>query len=335
MKELFAELPTGEKIYSYIIKAKNTEVEILDYGATVRSLIFCGTDVVCGYETIDKYLINSGNHGGIIGRVANRIVNAAITVNGMEYKLTQNNGDHCLHGGTVFNHALWKVKEYSQDSITLTYVSPDGEAGFPGNLFTEVTYSLEDDALIIDYKAMADDTTPIALTNHAYFNLDGIGGTVRDHTLRIWADKYTEIDTSLIPTGNRPDVAGTAFDFRKARRIGDGLVGDFQGYDHNFILCPEFSTDFRGKTLSLAAELENSTTRLSVYTDQPGLQIYTANHFKDTTVFKGGKNSLKHGAVCLETQTEPNAAGRGEIFYDPGEIYTHTAAYKFERKNTL
>lgn len=335
MKRLFTKLPTGEEIFSYNIKGNNTEAEILDYGATLRTLLFCGTDIICGYDTIDKYLINSGNHGGIIGRVANRIAGATITVDGKEYKLTKNNGDHCLHGGTAFNHAFWKVKEYSPSAVTLTYVSPDGESGFPGNLFTEVTYSFEGDALIIDYKAMSDDTTPIALTNHAYFNLDGVGGSIKDHTLKIWANNYTEIDSSLIPTGKRPSVAGTLFDFRKSRKIGDGLVEGFDGYDHNFILCPEISGVFGGKSLNLVAELENSTTKLSVYTDQPGLQVYTANHFSHKTAFKGGVTSVRHGAVCLETQTEPNAASRGEIFYAPGEIYTQTTAYKFERKTKL
>ena len=332
MKKLFAELSTGEKVFAYTIKGENTEAEILDYGATIRTLYFLGEDVVCGYDTIDKYLINSGNHGGIIGRVANRIENATIEIEGKEYKLTQNNKEHCLHGGVVFNHAFWKVKAYSESSITLTYVSPEGEAGFPGNLFVEVSYFFEGDALVIDYKAMADDVTPIALTNHAYFNLDGIGGSIKDHTLKIWADKYTEINSSLIPTGNRPSVSGTPFDFRQARRIGDSLVEDFKGYDHNFILSPESAATIGGKEIPLVAELENSRTKLSVYTDQPGLQIYTANHFDDKTVFKGGAKTVRFGAICLETQTEPNAAKRGEFFYAPGEIYTHTTAYKFERK---
>lgn len=331
MKRLFSELPTGENIFAYTIKGENTDAEILDYGATVLSLHFYGTDVVCGYESMDDYLINIGNHGGIIGRVANRIENATITVEGKEYKLTADKHGHCLHGGTVFNHAFWKVKEHTPSSITLTYVSPDGEAGFPGNLFTEVSYFFEGDALVIDYKAMADDITPVALTNHAYFNLDGIGGDVREHTLKIFANSYTETNKAHIPTGNRPSVEGTVFDFREARKIGDGLVDGF-GYDHNFILCPEISGKFAGKELGLAAVLENNTTRLSVYTDQPGLQIYTANHFTEKYVFKGGVHSIKYGAVCLETQTEPNAASRGEIFYAPGEIYTHTSAYKFERK---
>ena len=332
MKRLFAELETGEKVFSYTIKGNNTEAEILDYGATLLTLYFYGADVICGYESMDDYLINIGNHGGIIGRVANRIENATITVEGKEYKLTADKHGHCLHGGTVFNHVFWKVKEHTPSSITLTYVSHDGEAGFPGNLFTEVSYSFDGDALVIDYKAMADDTTPIALTNHAYFNLDGIGGDVREHTLKIFADSYTETDRAHIPTGNHPSVAGTVFDFREARKIGDGLTDGFGGYDHNFILCPETFAEFAKKELGLAAVLENNITRLSVYTDQPGLQIYTANHFTEKYVFKGGVHSVKHGAVCLETQTEPNAASRGEIFYAPGEIYTHTSAYKFERK---
>ena len=335
MKKLFAKIPTGEEIYSYTIKGDNTEAEILDYGATLRTLLFCEKDVICGYDTIDKYLINSGNHGGIIGRVANRIKNAALTIEEKEYKLTKNDGEHCLHGGTVFNHAFWIAKDYTESSVTLTYVSHDGEAGFPGNLFTEVTYSFEGDALVIDYKAMADDVTPIALTNHAYFNLDGIGGSIKDHTLKIWADRYTEIDSDIIPTGNRPLVEGTIFDFRNARKIGDGLSEGVRGYDHNFILRPEISAVFASKELGLVAELENSDTKMSVYTDQPGIQIYTANHFDDETVFKGGVKTVRHGAVCLETQTEPNAASRGEILYDPGTIYTHTAVYKFERKTKI
>lgn len=332
MKRLFGTLPDGEKIYLYTIKSKDTSAEILTYGAVLRSLCFCGTDVVGGFDNIESYITNPGNQGGIIGRVANRIEKASFVMDGQEYHLKKNDGEHCLHGGVAFNHAVWRAEEYSESHVTLTYLSPDGEAGFPGNLFTEVTYTLDGNSLIIDYKAMTDSISPIALTNHAYFNLDGFGGDVMDHTLKIFADRYTEIDSNIIPTGNRPSVDGTNFDFRAGKRLGDAFCEGFRGYDHNFILSPKTYKSFIGKSLGLAAELENDKLRLSVYTDQPGLQLYTGNGLSGDPDFKGGVKAIRHGALCLETQTEPNATKRGEGFYVTGEIYTHTSVYMLERK---
>lgn len=336
-KKLFGILPTGEEIHNYTINGINTSAEIINYGAAIRRLTAFGIDVAGGFDELSSYITNPGNQGGTIGRVSNRIEDASFIMNGVEYHLKQNDGRHCLHGGECFNHAVWQVTAYSDSSVTLRYLSPDGDCGFPGELLTFVTYSFVGDALVIDYKAIPSSKTPIALTNHAYFNLDGFGGDIKDHKLTIFADRYSEINESILPTGEHPLVYGTRFDFTTPTRIGDGLTGGFGGYDHNFILSPKIYETISGKCVALAAVLENDSLRLSVFTDQPGIQLYTGNGLdpvKDPD-FRGGIKPLKYGAVCLETQTEPNSTKYGEGFYDVGEVYTHTCVYRLERKDSL
>ena len=331
-KEFFGTLPTGENVHSYSIKGKNTNAAIIDYGATVNSFVAFGKDIIGGFDTIDPYLENPGCQGNTIGRVSNRIKNSRFTIDGVEYKVVTNNNSHCLHGGMFFNHTVWNVVAHSESSITLTYTSPDGEGGFPGELKATVTYSIIDDALAIDYKAIADKKTPIGLTNHSYFNLDGFGGDIKEHKLKIFAKTYTEADSEIVPTGNHPDVVGTPFDFSELRRIGDGMENGLSGYDHNFVLSPEVYADYLGKNLGLAAIVENGSLRLSVYTDQPGVQLYTGNGLAGNADFKGGVKAVKYGGLCLETQNEPNSVNRGIGIYDAGEEYTHTCVYKVERK---
>lgn len=334
MKKLYATLENGEKIYSYTIFGTNTEAEIITYGATLRSFSIDGVDVAGGFDGISGYITNPGNVGGTIGRIANRVKDATFVMDGVAYNLTKNNGESCLHGGFCFNHRIWTVESFSDSSITLSYFSPDGECGFPANLKTLVTYSLSRDALVIDYEATPDAKTPIALTNHAYFNLDGFGGDLRKHKMTVFADSYTEVDGDLVPTGNRPSVDGTVFDFREAREIGEGLdTPNFRGYDHNFVITPKFYADFNGKKLALDAILENDSIKLSVYSDQPGLQVYTGNGLNPKNPnFKGGIVAVKYGGICLETQTEPNSVNHGVGFFEAGEVYRHTCVYALERK---
>ena len=330
--EIFGTLPTGEKVHSYLIKGKNTEATIIDYGATITSFVTFGTDIVGGFDTIEPYLQNPGCQGNTIGRVSNRIKNSRFTIDGVEYKVITNDNSHCLHGGLIFNHVIWDVVSADDNSITLSYTSPEGEGGFPGELKSTVTYSIIDDALAIDYKAVADKKTPIGLTNHAYFNLDGFGGDIKDHKLKIYAKTYTEANNETVPTGNHPELAGSLFDFRELRRIGDGIDAGLSGYDHNFVLTPEIYESYLGKELGLAAIVENNTLRLSVYTDQPGVQLYSGNGLSGNADFKGGVKAVKYGGLCLETQTEPNSVNHGIGIYDAGEEYTHTCIYKVERK---
>ena len=199
----------------------------------------------------------------------------------------------------------------------------------------EVTYTLDGATLIIAYKATPDGKTPISLTNHAYFNLDGFGDTVKEHKIQIFADSYTAVDENLIPNGIRPAVEGTPFDLREPHAIGEHFSHDFDGYDNNFILCPSVCEVFCEKELGLAARVESKSLKMSVYTDQPGIQFYTANFLKQMApehIFHGGISPIKHGAFCLETQTEPNSINHGVGFYDAGEVYTHLTVYKIEKK---
>ena len=294
------------------------------------TLKLCGKEIVLGFGELTPYITNPGNIGITVGRVANRLENGKLNIDGVIYELTKNQKGHCLHGGSGFGHKMWNVKKQSEDSITFAYLSPDGEDGFPGNLDTEVTFSLSCDALTIDFKATPDKTTAICLTNHAYFNLDGEGGDVKDHYMRVYADNYTEVDDTLIPTGNNPSVEGTRFDLREGKRIGDGLLEG--NYDHNLVLSPSIYEEFEGKRLALVCELWNKEYELSVYTDQPGLQIYTGNGMGKGPCLKGGSPQIKYGAVCLETQTEPNSANHGIGIYKKGETYTHTVIYKLQRR---
>ena len=333
-KRLFGTLKSGEEIFIYTISGTNTTAEIINYGAAIQSLTTFGKDVVGGFDNIEAYVTNPGNQGGTIGRVSNRIEDACLTVDGVEYKLVQNNGKHCLHGGVCFNHAIWQVTDYADDRISLRYISHDGECGFPGELDTTVTFKFVGDDLIISYSATPSKKTPIALTNHAYFNLDGFGGDILDHKLMICADRYSEIDETILPTGNHPLVYGTIFDFSTPTRIGNGIGPSFRGYDHNFVLTPKVHERIDGKLLALAATLENDEIMLSIYTDQPGIQLYTGNGLGSPSnpTFKGGIQPTMYGGLCLETQTEPNSVKRGEGIYSPGETYTHTCVYGFKLK---
>ena len=243
-----------------------------------------------------------------------------------------NDNGNCLHGGVGFQHRLWKVVDYTENSITLSYFSPDGEDGFPSNLFTEVTYTLKNHLIIISYKAIPEGTTPIALTNHAFFNLDGFGGDIKEHTVQIWADSYSEVNDKLIPTGNHPNVIGTPLDLRLHKKVGDDFSPAFDGYDHNMILFPKFHKEFNNKKIGLAARVENQKMIMQVYTDQPGLQFYTGNFLGNGPDFKGNIPQIRQGALCLEAQTEPNCINHGEGIYEKGQVYKQLTVYEFSIK---
>ena len=329
-KEFFGTDKNGASVHKYTLKNDALKVVIMDRGATVVSLTVGGRDVVGGFDKLSDYEADSSHQGAVIGRIANRVENAAFTMNGKRYQLPKNDGENCLHGGVGFDYKIWTVLEYSDEKITLEYTSPDGEEGFPSSLTTKVSYVLSGASLIIDYEATPDGKTPVSLTNHAYFNLDGFGGDIKEHSAIIYADSYTEVSESLIPNGNHPSVAGTPFDFKSPRKIGERLGGDFDGYDHNYVLTPTEYESFIGKKLGLAAEVFTDSLKMRVYTDQPGIQFYSANFLGDGPDFKGGVKQVKHGAFCLEAQTEPNSVNRGIGFYDKGEKYVQTTVYSFE-----
>lgn len=329
--EIFGIMPDGKTANVYTLKNDKCEIRLTDYGATVLSFKVGEVDIVGGFDKLDTYFTDDSHQGAIIGRVANRIAGARFVMDGKEYTLPKNNGENCLHGGVGFDFKLWDTVEYTNDRIAFGYMSKDGEEGFPASLSVTVTYILSGTELIIDYKATPDGKTPIALTNHSYFNLDGFGGDILDHVLTVYADSYTEVGDDLIPTGVRPAVDGTPFDFRAPHKIGERISDADGGYDHNFILCPAITKEYLGKELGLAAEVSGKALTMRVYTDQPGVQLYTGNFLGFGADFKGGVKQVKHGALCLEAQTEPNAVNHGIGFYEKGEIYTQTTVYSVEK----
>ena len=330
-KKLFGTLPTGEEIYLYTLKSESALVNIMTRGATIVNFKVHGIDIVGGFDTLQTYLDETSHQGAIIGRVANRVANSRFEMDGVVYTLPANDHGHCLHGGDGYDHKVWTVTDYNDSSITLKYHSFDGEEGFPADLDVEVTYKLDGAALLIDYVAYPHGKTPIALTNHAYFNLDGFGGTIEDHVAVIYADKYTEVDDTLIPNGNRPDVVGTPFDFKTPHTIGERCGKDFIGYDHNFILNPEKTENLFGKELGLIADVHSKELRMKVYTDQPGVQFYIGNFLGNGPDFRGGTKQVFHGAFCLETQTEPDCINHGIGFYNDGDVYKHSTVYAVEK----
>ncbi len=331
-KELFGTLPTGEDVYIYTLKSGEAELRVMTRGATIVSFKPYGRDIIGGFDNLTDYLGKTGHQGATIGRVANRIANAQFTMDGAVYMVTENNNGNCLHGGDGFDYKVWTVEEYDDSHITLSYYSADGEEGFPSGLLAKVTFTLDGAALIISYEAVPEGKTPVALTNHSYFNLDGFGGRIYEHTATIYAKNYTEVDEKLIPNGNRPSVVGTAFDFTEPHKIGERIGRDFDGYDHNFLLSPVEYKEFLGVKAGLCATVTNGELKMNVYTDQPGVQFYTANGLgRNTPKFSGGVKAVNHGAFCLETQTEPDCINHGVGFYEAGEKYTHICVYEVEK----
>ena len=322
-KKLFGILDTGAEVYEYTLKNEDAELSLISYGAAIARFKVFGTDIVGGYDTLDGYIKDDSHQGAIIGRVANRVGGAKFVMDGREYRLPNNDGNNCLHGGVGFDRRIWQA-EQNGNSVTFRYTSADGEEGFPARLEVEVTYTLKGTAIAIDYRAIPDGKTPIALTNHTYFNLDGLGGDILNHTAEIFADRYTEVGDDLIPTGRQPFVEGTVFDFRTPHKIGERIGGDFIGYDHNYVINS-------GEGVSLAATVTGRLLKMNVYTDQPGIQFYIGNFLGGAPDFKGGIRRIRHGAFCLETQTEPNCINHGAAFYEKGEIYTHRTIYEIER----
>ena len=330
-KKFFGNMASGEEVSLYALKNADTEVTFTDYGAAIVSLTVFGKDVVGGFDTLSDYLTDDSHQGATIGRVANRVADARFTMDGKEYRITENDNGNCLHGGVGFDFKVWRVKEHTDTRIVFEYKSVDGEEGFPANVDVTVSYTLSGTELIIDYKAVPDGKTPISLTNHSYFNLGGFGGDILGHTLTIYADRYTKVGSNLIPTGERPAVIGTPFDFTMPHKIGERIGETDGGYDHNYILCPKLYKEYCKKSLGLAAELSGDKIKMQVYTDQVGIQFYTGNFLGSGRDFKGGIKQIKHGALCLETQIEPNSINSGVGFYDRGEVYTQTTVYSFDK----
>ncbi len=341
----FGKTASGESVELFTFsRAGAPSVSITNLGGYIVSMLAPDregrtADVTLGFAGLPGYLGDNSSFGCLVGRYANRIAKAAFTLDGKRYTLAANNGPNSLHGGpTGFCKRLWTAKVKSGkdgDVLELTYVSKDGEEGYPGTLTSSVVYSLrEDGGLVIDYSATTDAPTVLNLTNHAYFNLAGEGeGTILDHELQLEADSFTPVDATLIPTGELRPVAATPFDFRKPVAIGARIdAADEQikfggGYDHNFVL--------RGPagTLRLAARVveKKSGRQLEVFTTEPGIQLYTGNFLDGKTVGKSGKPYLKRGAFCLETQhypDSPNQPSFPSAVLRPGQTYRQTTVYR-------
>jgi len=336
----------GKVTNLYLLKNDKIKVYITNYGGRIVSLLTPDRygqmgDVVLGFKSIDDYLSANGPyHGALIGRVGNRIAKGKFTLDGKTYSLPINNNENHLHGGPEgFNNQVWEVKAVNQSSISMNYLSKDGEMGYPGNLDVQVKYSLNNDnELLISYKATTDKSTPVNLTNHAFFNLAGeASGTINDHLLKLNADNFTPVDETLIPIGENRSVEGTPFDFRVPKTIGRDLnqqntntqMNYGGGYDHNFVLNKE-----NEREMSLAGYVIDPKTgrRMDIFTEEPGIQFYGGNFMDGSDIGKYGKKFLYRESFALETQhfpDSPNQPSFPNIILLPGDIYQTKSIYKF------
>jgi aldose 1-epimerase len=331
----------GKPVTEYTLtNASGMQVGIINYGGIITKIITADKtgamgDVVTGFESLDGFLQKGVPYfGALIGRYGNRIANGKFTLDGKEYKLAGNNNGNSLHGGNKgYDKVYWNIEKQAGDSsLKLTYLSKDGEEGYPGNLNIEVIYTLTaDNGLMIDYAATTDKATPINLTSHAYFNLSaGKDSTILGHDLMMKADKFTPVNDALIPTGKLEEVKGGPMDFNTAKSIGKEIATVAGGYDHNWVL------NKNGNTLEMVAVLSHASSgrSMEVWTTEPGLQFYSGNFLDGTlTNTKGGAKYIKHGALCLETQhypDSPNQPAFPTTILKPGETYRHTTVYKFK-----
>ena len=345
-KQPFGKTEDGTAVDLYSLTNDNgMTVKITNYGGIVTSILVPDEngnlgDVVLGYDNLDGYLKNNPYFGCIIGRYGNRIARGKFTLNGTSYTLATNNEPNHLHGGIKgFDKVVWAAKEVKGEDtvgLELTYLSKDGEEGYPGNLSVNVSYTLtNDNALQIDYQASTDQPTIVNLTNHSYFNLKDAGASpILDHELMLDADYFTPVDSTLIPTGKLRAVAGTPFDFKNPTKIGARIGADDEqikfglGYDHNFVL------NGNAGELKLAGKLIESTTGrvVEVWTTEPGIQFYSGNFLDGSITGKNGTvYSYRHG-LCLETQhfpDSPNQPNFPSTVLNPGEKYQTTTIYKF------
>jgi aldose 1-epimerase len=343
-KKPFGQSAAGQSFLFTLTRAGAPTVVVTNQGGFIVSILAPdragkAADVTLGYADYSGYQAAKDYLGCLVGRYANRIARGEFTLDGKKYTLARNNGPNTLHGGpTGFQTRLWTPKVVhgaEGDALELTWVSKDGEEGYPGTLTAKVVYSLRaDGGLVIDYTATTDAPTIVNLTNHAYFNLAGEGeGTILGHQLQIEADAFTPVDATLIPTGELKPVAGTPFDFRSLTAIGaridqqDEQLKRGGGYDHNFVL--------RGKpgALRLAARVvePKSGRSLEVFTTEPGLQFYSGNFLDGSIQGKGGKPQVKHGGLCLEAQHYPDSPNRPEwpsVVLRPGRTYRQTTVYR-------
>jgi aldose 1-epimerase len=335
----------GRQTKLYVLKNnKGMSAAITNYGGRLVGLYVPGkndstVDVVTGFKSVDEYANSTEPYfGATIGRYGNRIAKGKFSLDGKQYTLFTNNPPNTLHGGKKgFQAVVWNAEQGNDSTLELRYISKDGEEGFPGTLAVKVTYTLSsDNSLAIDYVAETDKKTVLNLTNHAFFNLNGEGsGTITNHVLQVFADRYTPVDSTLIPTGKLAPVRGTPFDFIKPTPIGSRIdakneqLKNGKGYDHNFIL--------NGSGLRHAATITGDKTGIvmDVYTVEPGLQFYSGNFMAAKNTFKGGAKDEFRTAFCLETQhypDSPNQPSFPSTELNPGQTYKTNSVYRFSLK---
>jgi aldose 1-epimerase len=342
-KKEFGTLPDGQKIDLYILTNPNgMKAEITNYGAILVSLIVPDKngnldDITLGYDNLEGYLQETPYFGATVGRYANRIKDGKFILNGREYQLAKNNNDNHLHGGIRgFDKRVWDAKPFEKEDsvgISFSYLSPDGEEGYPGNLSCTVTYTLHiNNELKINYEAQTDKPTPVNLTHHSYFNLEGQGsGDILDHILYINGEKYTPVDSELIPTGEILLVKGTPFDFTSATAISKHIDQVPGGYDHNFVLSGKKGT------LKLAARVSEPDKGrvMEIHTTDPGIQFYSGNFLDGSITGKSGKIYEKYFGFCLEPQHFPDSPNHPEFpstILEPGKKYTKTTIFRFKSR---
>ena len=347
-RETFGSMPDGSKVDAVVLSnGHGMQARIIALGASIQSLATPdrngkSANIALGYASLADYLGNPQYFGATVGRYANRIAKGKFTLDGHAYSVPVNNGVNSLHGGSKgFDKVLWTVGEVKHEagkaSVTLSYVSPDGDMGYPGKLTATVTYTLdEQNRLSIDYRASTDKTTIVNLSNHAYWNLSGEGsGSVMDHRLTIAGDAYLPVDAGSIPTGEIRNVAGAPFDFRQAKAIGrdirtnDAQLLNGHGYDHNWVISKDEAAAPR-----VVARVEDPASGrvLTLKSSKPGLQFYSGNFLDGTTVGTGGHVYRQGDAFVLEPQLypdTPNQASFGSARLEPGHEYRNLIVYEF------
>lgn len=310
---IFGTLPTGERVERHELTSGRLRAAVLTYGAILQTLEVDGVNVVLTLPTLEDYQTRSRYFGAVVGRYGNRIAGGRFTLDGTEYHLPLNNGPNSLHGGTEgFDSKVWTVQNVTGSAITLTLVSPDGDQGYPGTLTASVTYTLDGDAVRIDYTTETDAPTVVNLTNHSYFNLAG-GGDVLGHVIRMAADHYLPVDDDKIPTGELAPVKGTVFDFTTPHAVGERFDG---AYDHCYVLNGDITV----------TEPRSGRT-MEVTTTEPGVQLYAGGMLDADATTYG-----PHAGLCLETQhypDSPNQPAFPSTVLRPGEVRTSTTTYRF------
>ncbi len=347
-KTAFQQVIDGKQTDLYVLKNKNNmQAAITNYGGRLVSLLVPDkdnnlTDVSVGFDNVLQYQTSTEPYfGATIGRYGNRIAKGKFSLDGKKYSLFNNNGPNTLHGGRKgFQYVVWDARQIGDSILELSYLSKDMEEGYPGNLQVKVIYQLTDNnELKLSYEAVTDKKTVVNLTNHAFFNLNGVGsGSINNHLLFINADNFTPVDSTLIPSGKIVPVAGTPFDFRQPVTVGknvdanDGQLKNGKGYDHNFVLNKNTSA---GLNHAATVSADKTYIVMDVFTQEPGLQFYGGNFMQSKNTMKGGGKDDFRTAFCLETQhfpDSPNQPAFPSTVLEPEKVYRSSSVYKFSVK---